>query len=414
VTEKRKEKAKARKSNGKLHVVGESADGAELLDEIRNFLGRFVAYPSTEAHVAHVLWIVHAHLMDAWESTPRIGFLSTEPGSGKTRALEITELLVPSPVEAVNVTPSYLFRKVGGEERPTILFDEIETVFGPKAKKDNEEIRGLLNAGHRKGAVAGRCVVKGKAVETEEIPAYCAVALAGLGDLPDTLLSRSVVVRMRRRAPTEAVEPYRRRVHADVGYLLRDKIAGWVASIADKAANMLPDMPAGIEDRNADMWEPLLAVAELAGGTWPERARVSAVSLVSLSMGETQSLGVRLLADLFRIFGEEPALSTSHILEQLHAIEESPWADLRGKALDSRGLSYRLSKYQITPKQVRVGSWTGKGYARADLHDTWQRYLRPDTRPSLFRQGGETRETSVTPADGYRPLDDDEFPPVRQ
>ncbi|WP_292215994.1 hypothetical protein [Mesorhizobium sp.] len=179
---------------------------ADLLDEVYAFTGRFVAYPSEDAHVAHVLWIAHAHMMAAWESTPRIAFLSPEPGSGKTRALEISELLVPRPVEAVNVTPAYLFRKVADEAgAPTILFDEIDTVFGPRAK-DNEEIRGLLNAGHRRGAVAGRCVVRGKIVETEEIPAYCAVALAGLGDLPDTILTRSVIIRMRRRSPEETVD----------------------------------------------------------------------------------------------------------------------------------------------------------------------------------------------------------------
>src|SRR3569833_3061112 len=126
--------------------------------------------------------------------------------------MEITEMLVPNPVSAVNVSPSYLFRMVGNEEVATILFDEIDTIFGPKAK-DNEEIRGLLNAGHRKGAVAGRCVVRGKIIETEEIPAYCGLALAGLGGLPDTILSRSIVVRMRRRAPGEHVQPYRRRSH---------------------------------------------------------------------------------------------------------------------------------------------------------------------------------------------------------
>lgn len=174
-------------------------EGAGLLDDVREFLGRFVAYPSEHAHIAHVLWVAHTHLMPAWESTPRIAFLSPEPGSGKSRALEVSETLIPAPVEAVNVTPAYLFRKVGSDS-PTILYDEIDTVFGPKAK-DNEEIRGLLNAGHRRGAVAGRCVVRGKIVETEEIPAYCAVALAGLGGLPDTLLTRSVVVRMRKRAP---------------------------------------------------------------------------------------------------------------------------------------------------------------------------------------------------------------------
>ena len=126
------------------------------------FLGRFVAYPNEHADVAHTLWIAHAHPMDAWESTPRIAFLSPEPGCGKTRALEVTELLVPRPVEAVNTTPAYLFRKVSDPAGlPTILYDEIDTLFGPKAK-DNEEIRGMLNAGHRRGAMAGRCVIRGE------------------------------------------------------------------------------------------------------------------------------------------------------------------------------------------------------------------------------------------------------------
>jgi hypothetical protein len=161
----------------------EIPDGAKLLNDVHAFLGRFVAYPSEHAQIAHTLWIAHTHLMDCWDSTPRIAFLSPEPGSGKTRALEVSELLVPNPVAAVNVSPAYLFRKVADEAgAPTLLFDEIDTVFGPRAK-ENEEIRGLLNAGHRKGAVAGRCVVRGKEVFTEELAAYCAVAMAGLGYL---------------------------------------------------------------------------------------------------------------------------------------------------------------------------------------------------------------------------------------
>src|SRR5438046_3023093 len=131
-----------------LHVPVDS-NPSKLLDEIHTFVGRFVAYPSAAAHDAHVLWIVHAHLMDAWESTPRLAFLSPEPASGKTRALEVTELLVPNPMHAVNATPAALFRSVSDmETRPTILFDEIDTVFGPKAK-ENEELRSLLNASHR-------------------------------------------------------------------------------------------------------------------------------------------------------------------------------------------------------------------------------------------------------------------------
>src|SRR4051794_10949522 len=109
--------------------------GDTLLADLYAFLGRFVAYPSDNEHVAHVLWIMHTHLMDAWESTPRIAFLSPEPGSGKTRALELSELLVPNPVEAVNVTPAYLFRKVGSKRGPpTVLYDEIDTVSDRKRK----------------------------------------------------------------------------------------------------------------------------------------------------------------------------------------------------------------------------------------------------------------------------------------
>jgi len=183
------------------------------LDEVEAFLGRFVAYPSEAARIAHTLWIAHTHFMDRWESTPRIAFLSPEPSSGKSRALEVTEPLVPRPVHAVNTSPAYLFRKVSDPAGPpTILYDEIDTVFGPKAK-DNEDIRGMLNAGHRRGATAGRCVVKGKIVETEELPAYCAVALAGLNDLPDTIMTRSVVIRMRRRSRDERVEPWRHRLN---------------------------------------------------------------------------------------------------------------------------------------------------------------------------------------------------------
>lgn len=389
----------------RLRLAVATSPSAALLDDVAAFLGRFVAYPSAEAQTAHTLWIAHTHLMDAWESTPRLAFLSPEPGSGKTRALEATELLVPRAVEAVNVTPAYLFRKVAAEEgRPTILYDEIDTIFGPKAK-DNEELRGLLNAGHRKGAVAGRCVVRGKIIETEEIEAYCAVALAGLGNLPDTILTRSVVIRMRRRAPGETVEPYRRRFHSPEGVRIRGRIEAWAAAVADRARNTVPEMPEGVLDRDADVWEPLIAIADLAGGEWPERARVSAVSLVSLAKQSTPSLGVRLLADLKAIFGDRDQVTTAELLERLHALDEAPWGDLKGRPLDARGLARRLDPYGVKPRQVRVLASTSKGYRREDLWDAWLRYI-PNTpslnsveaqaSQSLSPERSETSETGAT------------------
>jgi hypothetical protein len=300
----------------------DAVQGDAMLAAVCDFLGRFISYPSESARIAHTLWCVHTHMMDRWDNTPRIAFLSPEPNSGKTRALEITELLVPRPVLTVNVSPAYIFRKIGSEEQPpTILYDEIDTVFGPKAK-ENEEIRGLLNAGHRRNAIAGRCVTHGKRIELEELPAYSAVALAGLGWLPDTLLSRSVVIRMRRRAPTERVEPFRHRIHKKEGEPIRAAIEAWAAE--QPAQIVWPALPDKIQDRDADVWEPLIVVADLAGGEWPERARKAAVALVAASRDAEPSLGVRLLTDLKAAFGVADKLSTAEILRNLCNIPEAP------------------------------------------------------------------------------------------
>jgi hypothetical protein len=357
-------------------------DGAELLGEVETFLSRFVAYPSEHACVAHALWIAHAHLIDAWESTPRLAFLSPEPGSGKSRALEVTEPLVPRPVHAVNTSPAYLFRKVSDDAGPpTILYDEIDTVFGPKAK-DNEDIRGMLNAGHRKGAVAGRCVVRGKIVETEELPAYCAVALAGLNDLPDTIMTRSVVVRMRRRAPGEHIEAWRRRVNVPQAEPLYEQLAAWAEAVAEHVTGAWPTMPPEVQDRDADVWEALLAVADVAGGDWPHRARAAAVALVASSKDRAPSLGVLLLADVRTAFADAVTdrLSTSDLLDALHKLPESPWANLRGKELDARGLARRLTGYEIRSAQVWIGGKNVRGYDATSFADAWTRYL-PDDEP---------------------------------
>ena len=328
-------------------------NGAKILDAILAYLKRYVVYPSEDAAIAHTLWIAHTHRMDAWESTPRIAFLSPEPGSGKSRALELTETLVPGPVQAVNVSAAYLFRKVSAPEgRPTILFDEIDTVFGPKAK-ENEDIRGLINAGHRRGALAGRCVIRGKGIELEELPAYCAVAVAGIGDLPDTIITRSVVIPMRKRSPAESIEPYRPRLHANAGNNLRNVLSLWVGN--QTFGQPWPAMPESVTDRNADVWEPLLAIADAAGAQWPERARVAAVALVALSMWKTPSLGVRLLADIRTVFGDRDSMPTDQLLERLCSLEESPWGDIRGKPMQARGVASLLRKFGVEPRVIRVG-----------------------------------------------------------
>jgi hypothetical protein len=368
---------------------GKNKDGVAALDEARAFIARFCVLPCEQAYDAMALWAAHAHILDAFDSTPRIAFLSPEPGSGKTRALEVLGLLVPFPMHAVNASPAALYRSVGNtERRPTILFDEIDTVFGPKAK-DNEDLRGLLNAGHRRAGVAYRCAGEGTHQVVVEFPAYAAVALAGLGNLPDTILTRSVIIRMRRRAPHEQVEPFRARIHEPMGWKIRAMLADWVATRSEHLTDQWPHMPPGITDRPADVWEPLLAIADAAGGDWPDRARDACVYLVKQGAERGVSLRIRLLADIRRVFDGARAMHTGPLLERLYNLEDAPWADLKGAPLDSRGLSRLLSEYDISPVKVTIDGTSLQGYRADHLADPWSRYLPP---PST----GEPELTELT------------------
>ena len=350
--------------------------GSAVLDDVEALLARFVAFPSDDARVAVALWIVHAHAVESFESTPRLALLSPEKGSGKTRTLEVLALVVPNPLHAVNISAAALYRLVA-DRQPTLLLDEADSYLGVVVAKQHEDLRGLINAGHRRGATVYRGEVAGKAIKVVEFPAYAACALAGIGDLPDTILDRSVIVPMKRRAPSEIVEPFRERLVRDEADLLRGRIADWAAEHADELRDMWPEMPNGITDRAADVWEPLIAVADLARGHWPERARAAAVAINNARLERDPSLGVQLLTDCFHLFYERDVdrLSTETIVETLVELDESPWGDLRGKPLDARGLARRLRKYGVRPADHRFAEGTRKGYRREDFYDAWERYL---------------------------------------
>jgi hypothetical protein len=369
-------------------------NGAALLDEVERFHRRFNVFPQDAAYAAVTLWDAHAHLLDCFDSTPRLAFLSPEPGSGKTRALEVVETLVPHPMAAVNASAAALFRAVSGNDgRPTILFDEIDTVFGPKAG-ENEELRGFLNAGHRRSGVTYRCIGDGGNQTVQAFPSYCAVAVGGLGNLPDTIMSRSVIIRMRRRARNEHVEPFRARIHEHEGRKLSDRLATWAEQIRGQIVNAWPQMPEGVTDRPADVWEPLLAIADAAGGDWPKRARAACLTLVKAAQtGDKHSLGIRLLTDLrdHVLIGMD-RLPTVAILDRLNALDDAPWADLQGKPLDSRRLSRMLGEYMtadnepVASRNIRTAGGVLKGYYASDLTDAWARYCAPPPAGQLQAQ----------------------------
>jgi hypothetical protein len=351
----------------------------DLLEAVEGLLCRFVAFPTAHERVAVAAWALHAWTIGAFDSTPRLALLSAEKGSGKTRTLEVLELLVPNPHHTVNMSPAALFRIVGSEtSRATLLMDEADTYLGAKVAAQHEDIRGLVNAGHRRGAVTYRVSVD-KGAEVQAFPAYAAVALAGIGDLPDTIVDRSVLVSMKRRAPHEQVEPFRRRKVEPQAAHLRDALEAWAFQHEADLSDLLDDLelPAGIEDRAADVWEPLIAIGTLAGSPWAERVNAAAAALNGARQERDSSLGVQLLRDIRDVFDRLDAdrIASADLARELADIEGAPWAELRGVAIDANGVAKRLRPYDVRPAVHWFEDTSKRGYLRADFYDAWQRYL---------------------------------------
>jgi hypothetical protein len=343
-----------------------------VLDDVVRFVSRFVVVSETQANTL-ALWTAHTHAVTAFDCTPYLAVTSPEKRSGKTRLLEVLELLVREGLPTANISDAALFRSIK-EVTPTLLLDEVDAVF---KSREREDLRGLLNAGYRRGAKVRR-MGGARNTKLEEFDVFCAKAFAGIGNcLPDTILDRAITIRLQRKTRDEVVERFRGRIVAPEGAILHDRLADWVDPQLDWLHAAHPDLPDELDDRAQDIWEPLLAIADMAGGEWPERARQAALTLSSGAEREDDSLTARLLADVRTAFeeGGEDRLRTSDLIERLAAVEEGPWGEWYGKTISPQGLSKLLRPYRIKTMPVWVAGQTVKGYKREQFADAFHRVL---------------------------------------
>lgn len=370
---------------------GEQVIGAAILEALSRFFRRFVVLSPAEADLSAV-WAVHTHVAEAAAATPFIVISSPEPEAGKTRWLETAEFVVRKPLRASSLSAAVLYTKVQ-EEQPTLLLDEMDAVFGPKAKNENEELRALLNAGNRRGSKAYRCAWEGKQRRTESFDVFCPRALAGLGELPETIETRSIQIRLKRRKEGEPIErlgPREMRRVEPEARVLREQIEAWTASNIERLREADPDFPPGLRDRQEEFSQPLLAIADLAGGDWPARVRRALVEV--LIQARAESRGERLLRDCRRIFDarEVDRIHSTDLCAALAEIEDAPWPEVnKGKPITPRGLSRLLEGFKIRPQQLWIDGTNRNGYERFFFEDAWSRYLPPS--PSDTRL--ETLET---------------------
>lgn len=345
--------------------------GHEVLNEAASFLGRFAAFPSDAARDAITLWSAHTHSVGSFSASPRLAVLSDQPASGKTRVLELAGLLAHDATLETDPTGPALTSLIS-QRQPTVLLDEVDQIWGRNGGESHRQLRSILNSGYRQGATVSRR--SGGAYRQDTI--YSAVAFAGLGILPDTLMSRSVIIRMSQRRPDQEVEHFYARIHNPIGLSIGQAVGSWVRSVALDLATAWPAVPDGVHDRAEEIWTALLAVADCAGGEWPARGRAACLELVLGNESEPViSPGQRILNDLRVIWGRDGNLPTGTIVRRLFALPAAPWPTLWNDANAPRELSALLSAYNIRPVRVRDGERVCQGYRRADMERVWPAVL---------------------------------------
>jgi Protein of unknown function (DUF3631) len=368
----------------------ESVEGAALLNTLAAAVRRHVVIGGAEADAA-ALWVLAVHAFDAFAIFPRLFVTAPEKQCGKSTLLDVLSRLVPKPLGASGITAAALFRIIEAA-RPTLLLDEADSYA-----RDNEDLRGVLDAGHRRDGVVIRTV--GEDHEPRQFSAWAPVALAAIGHLPGTIEDRSIRIELRRRRPDEPLEPLRLDRAGRLEELAR-MAARWAADHATELAAADPAMPAGIYNRAADNWRPPLAVADLAGSPWPERARRAAIELTG-DGDDQSSIRVPLLADIRAAFAAKGVdrLSSDELASYLSGLDDRPWPEYRaGKPISKAQVAHLLKPLKVSSGTIRLpdGS-TPKGYYLAAFRDPFARYLPAENattpQPQHFRSFGANFKT---------------------
>jgi hypothetical protein len=354
----------------------EPVDGAELFDELARTIREYVILSLRQAETI-ALWSVFTHVFDAFDFSPKLVIRSAEKRSGKTRLVEVLERLTRRPFFLSGISAAALLRMIE-QHAPTMLIDEIDTQM--KGDREMAEaLRGLINSGFDR---AGARFVKNVPTpdggfEPRAFSTWCPMLFAGIGKLPDTVADRSIAIEMIRKRRDEKVKRLRTRDGAE----LRDlgaKAARWAADNLD-ALKEAPKVPEQLNDRAADAWSPLLAIAEAAGGDWPERARRAAVTLAGDGTDDDESTRVKLLADIRAAFVAPDAdrITSEDLAAHLVGLDDRPWPEYRnGKSITKAQVARLLKPLHIRSGTIRLADGrTAKGYYRAAFEDSFARYL---------------------------------------
>lgn len=356
----------------------EEVSGAELLEEIEGILKMYTVLPEG-ANTVITLWILFAWAHDSFFISPYLVFSSPTKRCGKSTTLTTISKLVPRPLMTSNISTAAFFRSID-YYHPTLMLDELDTFLN-----NNSDIGGIINAGHdRDGAFVLR--VEGDELKPTPFSVWGPKVFAGIGRRKDTLEDRSIIIPMKRKSPGEKVGKIRRDRHSKFK-VFRQKAARWSEDHAEVLEAIDPSVPETLNDRAQDNWQPLMAVAEIAGGEWPGKAREAALIFSGGSDQDDDSIQVQLLIDIRAIFDAQcvDRISSEDLTKELVEMEDRPWPEYRkGREISKTGVARILKPFGVKPKTIRLSSGKRlKGYQLDWFDETFQIYLPPPAIPTV-------------------------------
>jgi putative DNA primase/helicase len=341
----------------------EPVNGAQLLDDITAAVRRYVVLEKGAAE-ATALWVVHTYCFDAFAISPRLAITSAVMRCGKTTLLDVLSCLVHRPISTGNATAAAIYRLVH-KIAPTLLIDEADTFL-----VGNAALRGILNSGYRKNTAF---VMRAD----ETFSTWAPAAIAMIGRLPSTLEDRSIWIQLQRRRADEPIEAFRLDQRGDLNRFAR-MAARFAADNFDELKSANPSVPRTLENREADNWLPLIAIADAAGGAWPSIARQVAEHLALLNRATEQSVAVMLLEDIHSVLATHTGerIQSADLVKALAQLEDRSWADWKGgKVITPNAIAHLLAPFNIKPFQMRTGSHVLRGYRLAQFEDAFARYV---------------------------------------
>jgi putative DNA primase/helicase len=352
-------------------------DGRQLVNELAATFERFSVLPKGSAITA-ALWSILAYTFDAWGTLPLLAVVSPEKRCGKTTFLTTLASLCIRALPVSNISPAAVYRAIEAF-KPTLLIDEGDTFL-----KDNEELRGVINSGHTKGAAfVIRC--EGDDNKPVKFSTWCPKAIAMIGTPPDTIQDRSITVNLRRKLPEERTTPHGEE-HAEDFDRLRSMILRWIEDNGAVLRLAKPGRLSTSNDRQADNWRPLLAIAQVAG------CEAEAREAASLAIGDDREeppAKIQLLQDIRAIFEEsgDSRISSAALVKELVSLEDRPWCEWKhGKPLTSPTLARLLRPFGIHPKTIRFPNERVKGYEFETFRDVFTRYTPLSNRDTVTSQ----------------------------